>query len=299
MFAFHRLQLTLPRSWNPTKIEGDFDKGQVLFADMDHPRLGLRWQRVGRESPTDTGKRWAMPTLRGRFDPAAWSERSLREEVGRLAAAEAREGPAGLLFEGSRLYVEPKPPGRDVWIGYSAASGRMIQLVYHARRRDRVLGETILPGLVDTPSDEPAAWSIFDLSCMTPAGFLLQNHRLMAGDLSLTFTREREFMMLRQIGVAELALSRRPINQWLADQERKLRPHYRPVGNLRETTIAVGGRKLSAFARDAVRMKRFGWKYWIGREAVTYAAHDLERDRLLLFQGSSAKLIEDLAATVE
>ncbi len=282
LLAFHRLRLALPRSWNPTKIEGEFDKGQILFADLDHPRLGLRWQRIKSK----------------RFNPAAWSERSMREEVGQLAAAEAKAGPAEFPCEGSRLYVEPKPPGRDVWIAYSPASGRVIQLVYHVCKRDHVLAETIVPTLADTPPDQPAIWSIFDLSCTTPPGFALKSHRLIAGDLSLTFARERDWMTLRQIGVAQLALSRRPINQWLADQQKKLLPHYRPIGNLRETTIAVGQRELAAFSRNAVRLRRFGWKCWIPKDAITYVAHDPEQDRLLLFQGSDADLLTDLAATI-
>lgn len=282
LFAFHRLRLRLARSWNPTKVEGDFDKGQILFADLDHPRLGLRWQKIKSK----------------RFDPAAWSERSMRQEVGQLAAAEAKPGPVQFPFEGSRIYAEPKPPGRDVWIGYSPASRRVIQLVYHAHGRDRVLAETILPTLADTPPDEPAVWSIFDLSCVTPPGFALKSHRLIAGDLSLTFARQREWMALRQIGVAQLALSRRPINQWLADQQKQLLPHYRPAGNLQEITIMVGPRELAGFSRDALRLRRFGWKYWIPTDAITYIAHDPEQDRLLLFQGSDANLLKDLAATI-
>ena len=59
-------------------------------------------------------------------------------EVGVLAAAEAVAGRASdPRWPASLLYLEPQPPGRDVWFGYGPVSGRMVQVIYHAHRRER------------------------------------------------------------------------------------------------------------------------------------------------------------------
>src|SRR5438105_12895676 len=106
--AWQGWQLRLPARWNPVKLEGDYRKGEALFADMDRARLGMRWSTVSAN----------------RFD----AKRVMRDEVGVLAADEAS------LFElaheswrASLLYLEPEPPGRDVWVGYSAGSRRAVQ----------------------------------------------------------------------------------------------------------------------------------------------------------------------------
>jgi hypothetical protein len=286
LFAWHGWRLSLPRSWNPVKIDGDWDKGSVLFADLDHPRLGVRWRKIG-------GRK---------FDPAAWAQRAMRAEVGQLALKVASQAPSRVTGDSSLLYLDDDPPGRDVWIGYSSESRRAIEIIYHARRRDRVLAETLLPTLAQSPVDQATAWSIFDLSCQTPPGFRLASHRLVAGDLTLNFSRGprgRDRLTLRQIAVAQLALSRRHLSDWLVDQQQTLLPHYRPAGTLREIKLAVAGRELDGFARDAEKLKRFILFRRLVPKMVTFALHDPHTDRLLIFQGNDDAPIEALAATLD
>src|SRR5207237_1343547 len=126
----------------------DYDTGEILIADLERPRLGIRWKKA-------KGKK---------FDPATLVRRALRDEVGELAAAEARELPAGGdKIVASLLYVDPKPPGRDVWTAFSMTSGRLIQIVYHSRKRERLLKEMILPTVSDCNPSAAMPWSIFEL----------------------------------------------------------------------------------------------------------------------------------------
>jgi hypothetical protein len=282
-FAWHGWQLSLPRSWNPVKIEGDALQGSVLFADLDHPRLGQRWRKAA-------GRK---------FDPARWAQRAMRDEVGQLAAKEAKSFTSPVTSESSLLYLDDNPPGRDVWVGYSSKTARVIEIIYHARRRDRVLAETILPALHESSPEAPTPWSIFDLTCQTPPGFHLATHRLMAGDLALNFfSRQRERLTVRQIAVAELALSRMSLSEWLANQQQALLPHFCPRGSLREIKLTISGRKLDGFARDAEKLKRFMFHRWLPQKITTLALHDPELDRLLLFGGTDPTSIETFAATV-
>src|SRR4051812_6330284 len=137
--AWQGWQIRLPSRWNPLKLEGDYAKGEILFADMDRPRLGMRWRTVAAK----------------RFDV----RRAMRDEVGVLAADEA--SPQALvdqLWTASLLYLEPDPPGRDVWVGHSAVSGRAIEIVHHVRRRERLLPDVILPTLTDSAENQAVPW---------------------------------------------------------------------------------------------------------------------------------------------
>src|SRR5262249_8072777 len=74
--AWQGWNLKLPEAWNPLRLEGNYDQGQALFVDLERPRLGLRWQKLSK---------------RAYRDPAKTIERVLREEIGQLAAEEAKD----------------------------------------------------------------------------------------------------------------------------------------------------------------------------------------------------------------
>src|SRR5277367_4921958 len=100
-------QIEMPRRWDPVKLEGDHAEGYALFADSLRPRLGLRWQ---------------TPKRKRKFNPDIAVRLALRNEVGQLAADEAR--PLAVIrgsdpFMTALLYIEPQPPGRDVLSLYS------------------------------------------------------------------------------------------------------------------------------------------------------------------------------------
>src|SRR6185503_17252832 len=101
--------------WNPAKIQGDYDSGEILIADLERARLGVRWKLAKSK----------------KHEPAELARRALKDEVGALAADEARalaiKSPD---IAASLLYIDPKPPGRDVWTGFSRTSNRLIQVVY-------------------------------------------------------------------------------------------------------------------------------------------------------------------------
>lgn len=278
-FSWQGWNLELPSRWNPIKLEGTYETGQVLIADMHRPQLGIRWSTVAKK----------------RFDSEAWAERALRDEVGKLASAKGKplRMPAG-DWEGSTIFLEPEPPGRDVWVGYSPTSKRVIEIVHHVHRRDRVLTDAILPALSDSPEGKPRAWSIFDLSCIVPATYELTTHRLNAGDLTLTFADKRKLLIVRQIALAEMALKRMPIEKWLADQERATNRHYASSAPIEETTIATH----SGIRRVSTRRLRFGFMRSLPKSLVTLTLHDRERDRLAILQGAEEADIRQVAESL-
>src|SRR5262245_37495785 len=96
--AWQGWKLELPPRWGQTKLEGTYDAGYALFADLHRPRLGIKWGTLGKNKS---------------FDP----KKALRDEVGQLAADEAKDlAMPGKGWASSMLYLDPEPPGRDVWV---------------------------------------------------------------------------------------------------------------------------------------------------------------------------------------
>jgi hypothetical protein len=283
--AWQGWQIDLPRRWDPVKLEGDYSSGYALFADALRPRLGLRW---------------STPRKRGRkFDVAGAAARAMKVEVGHLAAGEAKPFEMSGPWEGSTLYIEPQPPGRDVWIGYSKISCRLLQLAYHAHRREHILAGMVLPTIADFPADRATPWAVFDLSCVMPADMALVGQRLNAGDLGLTFADRWNRVTVRQIAVAQLALQRTPLDGWITEQQRTMSRHYRSVGVSSDVTVRVGGgRNVGGRRARMARRRRFGLLRWrLARKYVTFALHDDVRDRLVILHGTDEALLCAIAET--
>ncbi|MGH7213936.1 MAG: hypothetical protein ACREIT_04155 [Tepidisphaeraceae bacterium] len=286
--AWQGWRLSVPGRWSPVKLEGDYEQGYALFADLHRPRLGMRWQKLRQ------GRK---------FKPEGATHRAMREEVGKLAADEARPHAIdGRDWAGPVLYLDPEPPGRDVWAGWSRSSGRLVQLIHHARHRERILPDMIVPALQDLPAGpcDRAPWSVFELSCVAPAGFKWAGQRLNAGDLSLTFQgkNQRQAVTVRQVAVARLALQRMKLEQWLAAQQNARRKHHRPTGASQEVEIQVRGRPVKGHSRRMRRRFRFVWMWWQPGELFTYALHDQRRDRLVVVEGTNRQIVTEVAESV-
>jgi len=263
------LRLGVPGEWSPVKIEGDFDKGFISLADLDRDRLGVRWQ-----------------TVSAKADPVALVSTAMRNEVGQLAFDESIERQPDGDWSVARLYVEPEPPGRDVWIGYSHRTRRIVQVVYHAQRREPTLANAIIPTLRDegVPGGLAATWSVFWLDVKLPQPMRLTGQRLNVGDLSLTFTTDGGPLIVRQLAAASVVLGRRTLESWVASIGEPKR--YRTTDRGEPVTV----RGWTGLRLWHARRRRLMLARWVPRAFVTYAVHDPEADRLALVRAPSDAL---------
>ena len=281
--------LEMPRRWDAVKLEGDRSEGYALFADSVRPRLGVRWSTPRKPRP------WGKL-----FDPIAAINLALKDEVGSLAAAEAKP-PACLDksdWPDAKLYVEPDPPGRDVFSGYSPASNRLVQIAYHGHRREHLLESHVLPTLLDRPMGRAHRWSVFDLNLVVPADFTLRSHRLNVGDLGLSFVERRTVLTVRQIAVASLALRRMDLDGWIADQQKAGGKYYASDTGHSDLPLGVQGRMLEARVSRQRRKRRYLLANHIPSEVVTIAAHDADRDRIIILSGTEIGLLTTVAETI-
>lgn len=281
--AWQGWRLTVPSDWNVVQIDGGWSKGFVLLADLERPRMGLRWE-----------------TLPDGRDPAAAVEAAMAAEVGSSAGAveAAAEGETG-PWTAARLFLDPDTPGRDLWIAHGRASGRIVQLSCPTGNGRRRLKPDLVPVLADSDPDGPRAWSVLDLSCFTPAGWTLERQQLSAGDLRLTFTADAgRRLLVRQVAPARLALSRQPIERWLA-QHPVDRRRGDSTGEVdRSYAAEVAGRQIDGLRQAWTR--RAPWPARIFRRQVetidVCALHDADRDRLWIVESNAP---DALAGVVE
>ncbi len=266
-------RIDLPDRWDPVKLEGDAIKGLILLADLERPRLGVRWQ-----------------TLKKSADVAKAVERAMRDEIGQLAADEAIPTSPSDQWVGGQLYCDPEPPGRDVWIGFSRATNRLFQLSYHCQRRDRVLADKLLPTLSDAAAGD---WAIYDLNYRLPAAAKLVRQRLNVGDLSLEFEVDRKPLVIRQIAAASVTLQRQPIERWLASHQGLRKKHYRPIEQPRPIELARG----VGVARTITRRRRHFLLRRLPKLLSGVAIHDMQRDKILIFEATDEAMIRAIADT--
>ena len=164
--------------------------------------------------------------------------------------------------------------------------------------RERVLAGSVVPTIADSDPTRAMAWSIFGLSCVAPAGYELVKHQLQAGDLALSFASGRRELLVRQVTLAQTALSRMGLDKWLAQQEWRRHRHFRARGEPRPVEIQAGGRTVFGIARTMPRALRFRLGWWLPAELTTYALHDPLRDKLVLAQTTDPALAEEALRTV-
>jgi hypothetical protein len=272
MFAWQGWRLAMPDEWNPVKLHGNYDAGYALLADIHQPRVGLRWSTPGR-----------------RFDSKAWARRVMLDEVGRLASDEAEEVECDGYRDALR-YSEPKPPGRDVWVGMSRVSGRTIELVHHVHEGE----ESRMDDLVRDLRDGEMGWAVFDLSCRIADEWRLESHRLNAGDLSLEFARKGERMSVRQVAVAHLALKRMPIERWLEEQIRPRMKRFRRVGECEPMKIET----MEGLSCRLERRMLARWNMGLPASICQAALHDVKRDRLVFIEAKDGAAVGELARSI-
>jgi hypothetical protein len=277
MFAWQGWIISLPDGWNPMKLEGNFDAGYALIADVFRPRLGLRWTTPGR-----------------RFDPAVWAKSAMIEEVGTLAAEEAQVCPSD-CWKGAMLFTEPQPPGRDVWVAWGNVSGRTIELVHHVVDGEASYLEQLRRDLTDSEPAGELAWAVFDLSCTTPPDWRLDSMRLNAGDMRLSFTNNSHRSSVRQLAIAHLALKRMSLDKWLAQEQRPHENNYRITSSAAPVLFGREGLKgLSC----RMQRRRGLWRRRLPPEIHMLALEDTRRGKLLMLEADAGASAEKLARTV-
>ena len=270
-------------TWRPMKIEGSQDKGTMVIGDAEKPLLLVQWRHPG-----------AIET----FDADAW----LRDRFRRIKARPSPDAPkpAGIeRAEWVRELETREGQHKTIWYGYANNAGLLIELTATSLTeqaiREEVFG-TLLPRLEVSGAGDPCRWELYNVSFQSPPRYVLLRRHLYSGDIALLLRHpSAATLMVRQVYPAALALSRRPLGEWLDRSPFMERRRFAKGAGTEDAPPQSGG---------APRVTRRGWKRlpsplgWLRpRFSTALAAVDATLDRLLIAEHqSTAEPEEEIAA---
>jgi hypothetical protein len=130
---------------------------------------------------------------------------------------------------------------------------------------------------------------MYDVGFAVPAGFELARRHLYSGDVALAFTKgRRETLLLRQVYPGDLALGRRPFENWIEAYPFQNHRRWRRKG-------ATTGNWTHAPRPELSGCRRLGWKRlpwplgWAApRATCALAVQDRQLNRLLIAEHAAA-----------
>lgn len=269
-------RLEMPDVWQPLKLSGTPQKGQMIVGDAECAMFVLDWERP-RPGAIEDGRRWVAERLR------------------KLGALPRENPPAAAAFTAcgwARDIQTSEGKMTTHWYGYAAETPLLLAFRVNGVLPDAIRNtilDGVLPTLRATPADEATEWAMYDVSFRIPAGFELMRRHLFSGDVALEFVRGRaETLLARQVYPGDLALGRLPPEAWL---ERYPFPQHRRI---RRSSLRA--RPWRHPARAALSgIERRAWKRLpvpLGacspRRACAVAAHDPALNRLLIAEHLTA-----------
>lgn len=210
--------LPLPEAWRFFKMDGGYRRGFLVLGNEERPRLEMAWVWV-------TRRRLNIPRYIRRYLLARVPRRQRAAATGAIEEVE---------LPGFDYVVSLAEEGRTRCVGYCCATHRILHWVYHhgSSKQNRRFNSECLPHWRDQPLDSPSRWRFFDVAFTAPAHFRLHYGTLNLGDMEVilidpTPWGARPRLCVRHIYPANLALARRPLEEWLGELFSKRRGSYR------------------------------------------------------------------------
>jgi len=258
----------MPEHWRPFKFEGGWTKGTVQISNGEQVTARIKWERLSRV----------------RFSPEKWIARMLRKETGTREHDENAPVPSGFGFTGWIREHTTKTGTHGVWCGYGQKAGIVIQVLFISDDDTIINAVTEMIGsLRASVPGESFPLAVLGSKFNGPAGFRLSSWQLNLGDITVGLTSDsRQFLALRQVYPASLALSRRTLERWI---KRPLYSRYRrfkPEGEVRQYETAVQGRRLKGLAVYGHKNLPSPLNRFRRLASMSAGVHDTKLDRLFL-----------------
>jgi len=272
LLAWAGWKLRMPSEWQPLKIEGNKDKGQIIVGDTTCAMFIVKWERSGKRAVKD-GDKWVAQRLK------------------KHGALPESNPPAGDRFSACGwVHGLQTEEGKEstYWYGYAESAhlllGISVNGVLPAHVRKKIVRD-VLPTIEAVPASEGSLWSMYDITFKAPAGYELSHRHLFSGDMALEFEKGKtDTLMLRQVYPGELALSHKGHEKWLNSYPFK--EHRR----VRRSTVNIepwqhpSRAELRGVRRTAWKMLSAPLGWCSPRRSTALAVHDSSLNRLLVVE---------------
>ena len=264
----------IPDDWRPLRVEGDWDKGNIIVGGGEQALFQIKWRRTG---PAFRGDRW------------------LKRRLTKVRAKAAEDGPALRGFGHT-----PRSPGGGrnaalgaLWYGHAPEARMIVEIGVAAtapKAARRQMEDRVIPKMQATALNAPTRWAIFGSSFESPAGFTLARRRLHLGDVVLELkTPDKARLTLRQVYPGALALARRKMSEWLEFTPFREGRRFKAARPNEDWSLDTPGGTWSGLRRTGRKRVPFPFGIIAARRSVAAVLHDTELDRLLIAECDSRR----------
>jgi hypothetical protein len=214
-FSWHGIGLDVPSEWNPGKISGDHKSGNVRLDDPTTVRLEVEWK----EARGDDGVGLVVDRyIEGLAKEAQKGKSSLN--VSRQTDCPWLDLPE---MTSPQYFTWETDYNIHTVAAYSPLSDRLlfVRIMLQTHEDPDNLLSRILNSLTDTPPDQPQVWSLYDLTCTSPAGYTLETYELKSGHIRLRFIQGTTSVQVDRLSLAQMLLKNRTLTAWYEDFFRK------------------------------------------------------------------------------
>lgn len=275
ILAWAGWKMRIPSAWYPLQITGAHEAGAMIVGNSEMAMLQIKWRIA---HPPRNASRWAADRAKHIIK---------HPDIHRCDVPKGFDG-AHLASDDSDLAES----GRIVWCGAAISERLMLEIVMNGsagKAAVKSFAGVVLPSITVANDNGMTAWSIFDASFEVPSDAKLISRRLYAGDIMLSMgTPKGRKILLRQIYPATLALERRPMESWLADNT--VRRTIRRINDMKISNADIPGMK--GLSRAGMRRLPPPLSVFGERHTMALIAHDTGRNRLLMAAEESPAPVE-------
>ncbi len=210
-FAWHGIGLTIPSEWNPGKISGEANSGEVRLDDSQIARIELEWKEARGD---DRVEQIVDRYIEGLAKNAKKQKSRLRVE--RNPKAIDLDLPA---MQNTQYFVWESRYTVHTLATYSPASDRLIFIRIMSRTDENL--DAVLPlvfnTLRDTPPGDPLTWALYDMICQSPPEYELENFELKSGHIGLRFQKDSTRLNIDRFSLARTILNSKDLDEWYVE----------------------------------------------------------------------------------
>ncbi|MFU8780972.1 MAG: hypothetical protein ACNA71_08100 [Kiritimatiellia bacterium] len=268
--------LEMPRQWQPLKLLGTPQKGNVIVGDTECAIFSVHWERPEGLAISE-GDAWVAGRLK---------------KMG-LSAEPNPPAHAHFTASGWAHGVQTEEDKKTTyWYGYSAPAGLVLGVKVNGILPADIrlaMEKDVLPSLRTTPQTQAQNWSMYDISFQSPVHYNLKQRHLFSGDVALSFAKgSRDVLLLRQIYPGDLALKRRPFERWLDMRPFKEHRRLRRRAARTDAWSDREHRHLTGIVRHGRKQLGMPLGWCSPRWTCALAVHDANLNRLLIAEHLSA-----------
>ena len=251
------ITLKVPADWNIGAIGGDRDQGYLRIDGPDMPRIEVKW--ASSKSLVDVSgivdkylgdlqnkRKRGEPEVKVERDVPLVSKRQMRKKDLNCFSWRADSQGHGAA-----------------WYCPQCEHSMIVQVMAPADEDGKKLAAEIIAGIQDHPRGGWITWAVYGLEMQAPEDFQLEDQKLMAGLIQLSFEHQGEQIVGARWGMANVALRHKSLEQWaraeIAPLHKGIKLSFEPSEFREHPALAVSGehanplRRIQGFAMHCVR----------------------------------------------